>query len=64
VVVVGYILAVAMPPVGFAIGLVLMLSARRRSKHAAWIALLSIVAAVIWVLLIDAGALKQTGQGY
>jgi hypothetical protein len=64
VIVVGYILAVAMPPLGFAIGLALMLSARRRSKHAAWIALLSIVAAVIWVLMINAGALKQTGQGY
>jgi hypothetical protein len=64
VLVVGYILAVAMPPLGFAIGLALMLSARRRSRHAAWIALLSIVAAAIWVVLINAGALKQTGQGY
>jgi hypothetical protein len=64
VVVVGYILAVAVPPLGFAIGVGLILSSRQRSKHAAWMVLLSVVAAGIWVLLISAGALKQTGQGY
>lgn len=53
-----------MPPLGFAIGLVLMLSARLRSKHGAWVVLVSIGAAVIWVLLISAGALKDTNQGY
>jgi ABC-type nitrate/sulfonate/bicarbonate transport system permease component len=63
-VVVGYILAVAVPPVGFLIGLVLLLSPRVRSKHGTWMVLLSIVAAVVWVLLIDAGALKNTSQGY
>jgi hypothetical protein len=62
--VLGYILAVAMPPLGFAIGLVLMLSARVRSRHGASIVLLSIIAAVIWALLISSGALKTTGQGY
>jgi hypothetical protein len=64
VVVVGYILAVAVPPLGFAIGLVLTLPGRRRSKHGAWIVLVSIAAAAIWALLISAGALKETGQGY
>jgi hypothetical protein len=64
VLVVGYILAVAVPPLGCAIGLALLLSARRRSRHAVWIVLLSIVAAAIWLVLINAGALKQTGQGY
>ncbi len=64
VLVVGYILAVAMPPLGFAIGIVLALSARLRSRHAVWIVLLSIVAAGIWLLMINAGALKDTGQGY
>jgi hypothetical protein len=63
-VVVSYILAVAVPPLGFAAGLVLMLSSRLRSKHGAWIVLLSIVAAVIWALLVGAGALKDTSQGY
>ncbi|MGN6868077.1 MAG: hypothetical protein ACTHMY_06710 [Solirubrobacteraceae bacterium] len=63
-VVMGYILAVALPPLGFAAGLVLVLSPRRRSKHGAWIVLLSIAAGVIWALLISAGALKDTNQGY
>jgi hypothetical protein len=63
-VVVAYILAVAVPPLGLAMGLVLMLSPRFRSKHGAWIVLLSIVAGVVWVLLIGAGALKNTSQGY
>jgi hypothetical protein len=62
--VVGYILAVAMPPVGFAIGLGVMLSARVRSRHGAWIVLVSIGAAVIWAVMISAGALKDTSQGY
>ena len=63
-VVVAYILAVAVPPLGFAIAIGLMLSPRLRSRHAVWIILLSIVAAAIWLLMINAGALKDTGQGY
>jgi hypothetical protein len=63
-IVVGYILALAMPPIGFAIGLVLMLSPSLRSRHGVWIMLFSIVAAVIWVLMISAGALTDTNQGY
>jgi hypothetical protein len=63
-VVVGYILALAMPPLGFVVGLVLMLSAGVRSKHGAWVVLTSILAAVIWALLISAGALTATNQGY
>jgi ABC-type Fe3+ transport system permease subunit len=64
VIAVGYILAVAMPPLGLGVGLVLMLSARLRSKHGPWIVLISIVAAAIWTLMISAGALKDTSQGY
>jgi hypothetical protein len=64
VVVVGYILAVAMPPLGVAAGLVLMLSPRVRSKHGVWVVLASIVGAVIWALLIRSGALTATNQGY
>jgi hypothetical protein len=63
-IVVGYILALAMPPIGFAIGLVLVFSPSVRSRHGAGIVLVSIVAAVIWVLMISAGALKDTNQGY
>ena len=64
VVVVGYILAVAVPPLGLAIGIVLLLPRGVRSKHGVWIALVSILAAGIWALLIGSGALKDTGQGY
>jgi hypothetical protein len=64
VIVVSYILAVALPPLGFAIALGLLLSPRLRSRHAVWIILLSIVAAAIWLLMINAGALNDTGQGY
>ena len=64
VVVVGYILAVAMPPLGCGVGLVLILSARLRSKHGAWIVLVSLVAAAVWALVISSGALKDTNQGY
>jgi hypothetical protein len=64
IIVVGYILAVAMPPLGVVIGLGLLLSARVRSRHGAWIVLLSIGAAVIWAVVISAGALKDTNQSY
>ncbi|HYB26121.1 MAG TPA: hypothetical protein VEF89_05870, partial [Solirubrobacteraceae bacterium] len=40
-VVLAYILAVAMPPLGFALGI--GLGARARSKHWLWIVLISIV---------------------
>ena len=63
-IVVGYILALAMPPIGFAIGFVLVLSPSVRSRHGVWIVVVSIVAAVIWALMISAGALKETNQGY
>jgi hypothetical protein len=64
VIVVGYILAVAMPPLGFFVGLGMLFSARVRSKHGLWVVLISIGAAVIWVVLISGGALKDTNQSY
>jgi hypothetical protein len=63
-VVVGYILALAFPPLGFALGLVLMVAPSVRSRHGVWIVLVSIVAAAVWALLISAGALNDTNQGY
>ena len=63
-VVAGYIIALAMPPLGFAIGLGLMLSPGVRSKHGGWIVLVSVVAAVIWALMISSGALTASNQGY
>lgn len=64
VVVVGYITAVAMPPIGFIVGIVLTLGARVKSRHGPWIAVASVVGASIWALLISSGALTATNQGY
>ena len=61
-VVLGYILAVAMPPFGFALGI--GLGVRAKSQHWRWIVLISIVAAVIWALIIGSGALSSTNEGY
>jgi hypothetical protein len=61
-VVLAYILAAAMPPFGLAIGI--GLGARGRSKHWAWIVLVSIVAAGIWAVIIGSGALSSTNEGY
>ena len=63
VVVLGYILAGAMPPFGLAIAL--GLGAKRKSKHWRWIALVSLLAAVVWAAVIASGALSSTNnQGY
>jgi hypothetical protein len=63
-VVLGYILAIVLPPLGFGFGIVLTFARRARSRHGPWIALLSIVGAVIWAVLISGGALTATNQGY
>jgi hypothetical protein len=63
-VVVGYILAFSLPPLGFGFGIVLTFAKSVRSKHGPWIALLSIVGGVIWAVLISGGALTATNQSY
>jgi ABC-type Fe3+ transport system permease subunit len=55
----AYILAVSMPPLGFGLGVVIALRfGAPRSKHGAWIILISILASVIWILIIAGGALN------
>lgn len=63
-VVVGYITAIGMPPIGFSIGIVLMLAARVRSKHGPWIVLASVIGVLIWILVVNAGTLSSTDQSY
>ena len=59
VVVLGYITAVAMPPVGFIIGLVLAVRVRApASRRGLWIITLSVVAAIGWVLAVATGLLS------
>jgi hypothetical protein len=62
IVVLAYILAAAMPPLGFLLGI--GLGARAKSKHWVWIVLVSVVAAVIWAVIIKSGALSTTNQDY
>lgn len=53
-----------MPPIGFSIGIVLMLAARVRSKHGPWIVLASVIGVLIWILVVNAGTLSSTDQSY
>lgn len=63
VVVAGYIVAVAMPPIGFVLAVVL---ARRGFKpyatHWRWIMVISLIAAVGWTLILASGALTSTSN--
>ena len=58
----AYILAVAMPPLGFVMGL--GLGVRTRSRHWPWVVALSIGSAVVWAVIIGAGGLSTSNQGY
>ena len=60
--VLAYILAAAFPPFGLLLGI--GLGVRTGSKHWRWIVLVSIVAGVIWGLIIASGALSSTNEGY
>jgi hypothetical protein len=62
-VVLGYITAVAMPPVGLILGLVLAIRLDRPySKRGLWIIALSVVATGVWVLALATGLLNPNSQ--
>jgi hypothetical protein len=62
-VVLGYIAAIGMPPIGLILGIVLALRRRAgNSKHGLWIIALSIVAAVVWVLLLSSGVVTTASN--
>lgn len=64
-VVLGYITAFSMPPIGFILGLVLALrSGQTSSRHGVWIIVVSIVAAIVWIALFSSGALNSTTGDY
>jgi hypothetical protein len=64
-IVVSYILAVAMPPLGLILGIGLALRMRtNRSRHAAWIILVSIFAGIVWIAIIASGGLTATNNSY
>lgn len=63
VVVLGYITAVAMPPVGLIIGLVLAVRlAKPDSRRGLWIIGLSIIAAIAWVLTLATGLVNPNSD--
>jgi hypothetical protein len=58
-VVLGYITAVAMPPVGFILGLLLALRLTKpNSKRGIWIVVVSVIAAAAWILALATGLLN------
>ncbi len=62
-VVLGYITAVAMPPVGLIMGVVLAIRLTKPdSRRGLWIIALSIVATIVWVLALVTGVLNPNSQ--
>lgn len=59
-IVLGYITAVAIPPIGVILGIVIAIRRRTLSRHGAVIIVLSIIASVIWFLLLSSGVISST----
>ncbi len=60
-VVLGYITAFAMPLIGFILGIVVVMNpAKASSKHGPRIIAISIVASIVWILILSSGALTAT----
>ena len=62
-VVLGYVCALGMPPLGLILAVI---SARRPAnrKHAVAIILLSLIASIVWILIIKSGGLTATNDSY
>jgi hypothetical protein len=64
-VVLGYVVALGMPPVGLVVGIIgAVRSGRAGSWHALGIILVSIVSAAIWASIIASGGLTATNSSY
>jgi hypothetical protein len=62
-VVLSYISAVAIPPLGLFLGIIVATRpVKKVSRHAKWIILISIVAGVIWFLIFNSGTLLTSGN--
>lgn len=62
-VVLGYITAVAMPPIGLIMGLVLAVRLTKpRSRQGLWIIVLSIVAAILWAVALATGLVNPNSN--
>lgn len=62
-VVLAYITAFAIPPVGLILGIVIATRpAKSTSKHALWIILISVAAAGVWLLVFESGLLAANSN--
>jgi hypothetical protein len=62
-VVLGYLTAVAVPPIGFLLGVVVAIRFDKPSaRHGVWIVVASLIAAVIWVLVLTSGVLTSSSN--
>jgi hypothetical protein len=64
-VVLAYIIAVSMPPIGLILGLFLAIRFDRpASKHGVWVIAVSVVAALAWAVIIAGGALNTSNSDF
>lgn len=64
-VVLAYIIAVSMPPLGFILGLILAIRFDKpASRQGVWVIAVSVVAALVWALIIAGGALNTTSSDF
>ncbi len=62
-VVLSYISAIAIPPLGLILGVVVVTRPLKQvSRHGKWIIGLSIVAGIIWFLIFNSGTLLSSGN--
>ncbi len=62
-IVLGYIMAFAIPPMGLILGIVLAIQdSGVKRKHLVAIIVLSIVALVVWLLILASGVVNTTGD--
>lgn len=64
-VVLGYITAVSMPPIGLILGIVVATRpTKTNSKHGASIIVISIIASFAWILILTSGFLNTASTDY
>ncbi len=57
----AYITAISIPPLGLALAVVVALRLGK-PRHAIWIALLSLVTAALWVLILTSGSIDTASS--
>jgi hypothetical protein len=66
IVVLGYVIALGMPPIGLIVGVVSLWRRRTRagSMHALGIIVVSVLSGAIWAAIIASGGLTATNMSY